>query len=114
MSDADYIKQIEKANSKLTEIAAIDRQQFEMLTEKYDALVEAMENHMEDMLNEAKSIETFLSYSANKKGNVEYSKRSVEQHRSKATGIVRHIEGILDDIDKSKGNRLWKPTYDGI
>lgn len=114
MSDADYIKQIEKANSKLTEIAAIDRQQFDMLTDKYDALVEAMEKRLEDIIDHSKKIETFLSYSANKKGNIEYSKKAVDQHRSMANTIRQNIEGALDDIQESRNNILWKPTYDGI
>jgi hypothetical protein len=102
MGDADYIKQLEKANSKLTEMAAIDRQELEMFEEKYDLIIELLDAHLEDIADNVDKVKIFLSYPPNKKGNVIYSQKSLTEHAHSLSAAAHKIETLKVDIEKIK------------
>lgn len=102
MSDSDYIKQLEKANSKLTEMAAIDRQELEMFEEKYDNIVDLLDRTLEDISDNVNKVQIFLSYPPNKKGNVMYSQKSLTEHVHALSSSIRMLESLKADIEKIK------------
>jgi len=102
MSDTDYIKQLEKANSKLTEMAAIDRQELEMFEEKYDLIVDLLDKALEDIADNVNKVQVFLSYPPNKKGNVTYSQKSLTEHVHALSASAHMIDSLKADIEKIK------------
>lgn len=102
MSDAEYIKVLEKANSKLTEIAAIDRQQLGMFQERYDELVKTVKAELQRMESGLKEVETFLSYPANKHGNIQYSEKSVRHHNWEVRTVQDAVKRLKEATENNK------------
>lgn len=100
--DSLYIKRIESENLRVMSVVNIERDELLRRQEKYDKFISFLESSIEHSDKELESVITFLSYPANKKGNIQYSKNSVGQHSHRLSAVLHNIVRINRSIQNIK------------
>jgi len=104
--DAKYIKKLEKDNLHIMSSLNIERDELRMNIDRYDEFINDVISKSEKEILRLNKVKTFLSYPANKKGNIQYSKKSVENHEFEIRCVIESIKSIQDNVSKIKTGKF--------